>query len=94
MTDKNKNLFDLSQKFIPGGVNSPVRAFSSVGGTPIFLKKDKSMGKVRTYVKTDEFEVELPCVMSVWDNDEYEGLNDPCSLVLKLFLSMEVLQNC
>ena len=39
MKDKNKNLFDLSQKFIPGGVNSPVRAFSSVGGTPIFFKK-------------------------------------------------------
>ena len=39
MTDKNKNLFELSQKFIPGGVNSPVRAFSSVGGTPIFFKK-------------------------------------------------------
>jgi len=39
MTDKNKNLFELSQKLIPGGVNSPVRAFSSVGGTPIFFKK-------------------------------------------------------
>ncbi|MDA9210972.1 glutamate-1-semialdehyde 2,1-aminomutase [Methylophilaceae bacterium] len=39
MNDKNKNLFKLSQKFIPGGVNSPVRAFSSVGGTPIFFKK-------------------------------------------------------
>jgi glutamate-1-semialdehyde 2,1-aminomutase len=39
MTDKNKNLFELSQRFIPGGVNSPVRAFSSVGGTPIFFKK-------------------------------------------------------
>ena len=39
MTDKNKNLFELSKKFIPGGVNSPVRAFSSVGGTPIFFKK-------------------------------------------------------
>ena len=39
MIDKNINLFKLSQKFIPGGVNSPVRAFSSVGGTPIFYKK-------------------------------------------------------
>jgi len=39
MTNKNKTLFELSQKFIPGGVNSPVRAFSSVGGTPIFFKK-------------------------------------------------------
>jgi glutamate-1-semialdehyde 2,1-aminomutase len=39
MIDKNINLFKLSQKIIPGGVNSPVRAFSSVGGTPIFFKK-------------------------------------------------------
>ena len=37
--DKNKTLFEASQVFIPGGVNSPVRAFSSVGGTPIFFKK-------------------------------------------------------
>ena len=39
MNDKNKNLFEKSKKFIPGGVNSPVRAFSAVGGTPIFFKK-------------------------------------------------------
>ena len=39
MINKNKNLFKLSQKLIPGGVNSPVRAFASVGGTPIFFKK-------------------------------------------------------
>jgi len=37
--DKNKILFEASQVFIPGGVNSPVRAFSAVGGTPIFFKK-------------------------------------------------------
>ncbi len=36
--DKNKTLFEASQS-IPGGVNSPVRAFSAVGGTPIFFKK-------------------------------------------------------
>jgi glutamate-1-semialdehyde 2,1-aminomutase len=39
MTSRNQQLFDLSQKLIPGGVNSPVRAFRSVGGTPIFFKK-------------------------------------------------------
>jgi glutamate-1-semialdehyde 2,1-aminomutase len=32
-------LFDQAQKTIPGGVNSPVRAFGSVGGTPRFFKK-------------------------------------------------------
>ena len=39
MTSLNQTLFDKSQQFIPGGVNSPVRAFRSVGGTPIFFKK-------------------------------------------------------
>ena len=34
-------LFDSSQKHIPGGVNSPVRAFKSVGGTPVFMKSAK-----------------------------------------------------
>ena len=33
------NNFEEAKKFIPGGVNSPVRAFKSVGGTPIFIKK-------------------------------------------------------
>ncbi len=33
------NLFERAQKSIPGGVNSPVRAFKSVGGTPVFMKK-------------------------------------------------------
>ncbi len=35
----NQSLFDASQKIIPGGVNSPVRAFRSVGGTPLFFQK-------------------------------------------------------
>lgn len=36
---RNQQLFEQSQKLIPGGVNSPVRAFRSVGGTPIFFKR-------------------------------------------------------
>jgi len=39
--DKNKALFNRSQQYIPGGVNSPVRAFGAVGGTPIFFKEAK-----------------------------------------------------
>lgn len=31
-------LFDQAQRYIPGGVNSPVRAFNGVGGTPLFIK--------------------------------------------------------
>lgn len=38
---KSERLFKKAQKFIPGGVNSPVRAFKSVGGTPVFMKKAK-----------------------------------------------------
>ena len=39
MTSRNEELFTRAQRTIPGGVNSPVRAFRSVGGTPRFLKK-------------------------------------------------------
>ncbi|UJP09906.1 glutamate-1-semialdehyde 2,1-aminomutase [Microbacterium sp. KUDC0406] len=37
MTDRNDTLFDAARTVIPGGVNSPVRAYGSVGGTPRFL---------------------------------------------------------
>ena len=36
---KNSELFERAQRSIPGGVNSPVRAFRSVGGTPRFLTR-------------------------------------------------------
>ncbi len=35
----SKELFSRAQSVIPGGVNSPVRAFGSVGGTPVFIEK-------------------------------------------------------
>ena len=41
MYEKSKELFERAQKSIPGGVNSPVRAFKSVGGTPVFIKSAK-----------------------------------------------------
>ncbi len=41
MYDKSKQLFERAQRSIPGGVNSPVRAFKSVGGTPLFMQKAK-----------------------------------------------------
>ena len=37
----SKNLFKQANKYIPGGVNSPVRAFSSVNSKPFFVKKAK-----------------------------------------------------
>lgn len=39
MTSSNQQLFERAQRHIPGGVNSPVRAFRSVGGTPLFFQK-------------------------------------------------------
>lgn len=38
---RSSELFAQAEKVIPGGVNSPVRAFKGVGGTPIFVKKAK-----------------------------------------------------
>ena len=37
--NRNETLFDRAKAIIPGGVNSPVRAFGSVGGVPRFIKK-------------------------------------------------------
>ncbi len=39
MNDTNESLFERGQAVIPGGVNSPVRAFGSVGGTPYFVAR-------------------------------------------------------
>ncbi len=41
MYEKSIELFERAQQSIPGGVNSPVRAFKSVGGTPVFIKSAK-----------------------------------------------------
>ena len=38
-TQTSKQLFEKAQTLIPGGVNSPVRAFGSVGGTPVFIER-------------------------------------------------------
>ncbi|MEG0975059.1 MAG: glutamate-1-semialdehyde 2,1-aminomutase [Comamonas sp.] len=38
-TDKNTQLFERAKQVIPGGVNSPVRAFAAVGGTPRFVQR-------------------------------------------------------
>ncbi|MGZ3943221.1 MAG: glutamate-1-semialdehyde 2,1-aminomutase, partial [Bacteroidia bacterium] len=38
---RSAQLFEKAKNYFPGGVNSPVRAFRSVGGTPLFMKKGK-----------------------------------------------------
>ena len=37
--DKSIKLFEEAQLLMPGGVNSPVRAFKNIGGNPIFFEK-------------------------------------------------------
>jgi glutamate-1-semialdehyde 2,1-aminomutase len=39
MYERSRGLFERSQRLIPGGVNSPVRAFRAVGGTPVFFRE-------------------------------------------------------
>jgi glutamate-1-semialdehyde 2,1-aminomutase len=37
--NRSEHLFEEAQRYLPGGVDSPVRAFKAVGGTPIFIKR-------------------------------------------------------
>jgi glutamate-1-semialdehyde 2,1-aminomutase len=37
--DRSNKLFDEAQHYLPGGVDSPVRAFKAIGGTPLFIKR-------------------------------------------------------
>ena len=39
--DRSQTLFAEAKRLIPGGVNSPVRAWAAVGGDPIFIDKAK-----------------------------------------------------
>ncbi len=38
-TDRSTEMFRVASQYMPGGVNSPVRAFKAVGGNPIFIKE-------------------------------------------------------
>jgi len=49
----SEKLFNKAKKIIPGGVNSPVRAFNSVGGNPLFIKQ--GMGSKFTDVDGNEY---------------------------------------
>jgi len=48
----SKHWFERAKKVIPGGVNSPVRAFNGVGGTPVYFKSGKGV-KVQTEAGTE-----------------------------------------
>jgi glutamate-1-semialdehyde 2,1-aminomutase len=53
MLETSQKLFERAQQFIPGGVNSPARAFKSVGGTPVFF--DHASGAKLTDVDGKEY---------------------------------------
>jgi glutamate-1-semialdehyde 2,1-aminomutase len=69
MTHSN-DLFERAQKIIPGGVNSPVRAFRSVGGTPFFTKRAEG---ATLYTADDQALVDFVCT---W-GPAIHGHNDP-----------------
>ena len=60
LLNKSEFLFKQAQEFIPGGVNSPARAFKSVGGVPVFFKKAKGS------IITDEDENEYIDYVGSW----------------------------
>jgi glutamate-1-semialdehyde 2,1-aminomutase len=53
MLETSQKLFERAQHFIPGGVNSPARAFNSVGGSPVFFEEAK--GSILTDVDGKEY---------------------------------------
>ncbi|MBX7175028.1 MAG: glutamate-1-semialdehyde 2,1-aminomutase [Pyrinomonadaceae bacterium] len=52
-TEKSEKLFEEAQKHLPGGVNSPVRAFKSVGRDPLYI--EKAFGAKMTDIDGNEF---------------------------------------
>jgi hypothetical protein len=46
-TSTSSKLFEEAQKHMPGGVNSPVRAFKSVGREPLYIKNGEGRENVR-----------------------------------------------
>ena len=69
MTHSN-DLFERALKIIPGGVNSPVRAFRSVGGTPFFTKRAEG---AKLYTADDQELIDFVCT---W-GPSIHGNNDP-----------------
>ena len=57
-TTSNK-LFEEAKQHIPGGVNSPVRAFKSVGGSPVFIKEAEG-----TYLYDEDDNKYIDCISS------------------------------
>ncbi|NYS41765.1 aminotransferase class III-fold pyridoxal phosphate-dependent enzyme [Pseudomonas syringae pv. actinidiae] len=75
---RSETLFANAQKHIPGGVNSPVRAFKSVGGTPLFFKHAAG-----AYV-TDEDDKRYVDYVGSWGpmilGHSHPDVLDPCAI--------------
>ena len=73
MYKKSKRAFEKSNEVMPGGVNSPVRAFKSVNGDPIFIEKGKATlkGLVQSWgnfeVRTLSGLRSLAAIISSWE---------------------------
>ena len=76
---ESARLFEASKTFFPGGVNSPVRAFKSVGGTPLFIKKGN--GAVIWDEDDNEF---IDFLLTILDEAAIV-----LTVVLHLFISLE-----
>ena len=65
-TGPHEALFARAKKVIPGGVNSPVRAFNGVGGTPVFAESGKG-ARIRT---ADGRTLAQGCLAWIWARGE------------------------
>ena len=69
--DKSTKLFEEAIQIIPGGVNSPVRAFKSVGGNPLFIQRGEGSklfdvdGNI-TNEATHDFLVKFMVAFAAW----------------------------
>ena len=64
----SESLYKEAKNYFPGGVSSPVRAFKSVKGTPLFIKKGDGA------LIWDEDENELVCAKFNWSNSDIVDL--------------------
>ncbi|MTI31549.1 glutamate-1-semialdehyde 2,1-aminomutase [Xanthovirga aplysinae] len=84
-TERSKALFEKAQQFIPGGVNSPVRAFKAVGGNPLFIKSAKG---AYMYDEDDNAYIDM---INSWGpmilGHDYENVESQVALAIKDSLS-------
>lgn len=79
-TDKSQKIIRKAEKVIPGGVNSPVRAFQSVGGTPRIIKKGEGayMTDVDDNAYIDFSSSWGPLILGHTDKDVVKAVQDQC----------------